>query len=99
VAVVDAWFEHAAVAVEFDGRVKYSDPWRGRSADHVLWDEKRREDELRGLGIRVMRIAEAHLGVRWDRVEERLRTLLAQPGAADRRFVALPRARGRRRTC
>ena len=30
VAVVDAWFEDAAVAVEFDGKVKYTDPWRGR---------------------------------------------------------------------
>ena len=35
VAVVDAWFEEAAVAVEFDGRVKYTDPWRGRSPERV----------------------------------------------------------------
>ena len=28
VAVVDAWLDDAAVAVEFDGRVKYTDPWR-----------------------------------------------------------------------
>ena len=64
VAVVDAWFDEAAVAVEFDGRVKYTDPWRGRSPERVLWDEKRREDELRALDIRVVRIADADLGAR-----------------------------------
>jgi len=26
VAVVDAWFDEAAVAVEFDGQVKYREP-------------------------------------------------------------------------
>ena len=62
VGVVDAWFEEAAVAVEFDGRVKYTDPWRGRLPEQVLWDEKRREDELRALDIRVVRIADADLG-------------------------------------
>ena len=36
VAVVDAWFDDAAVAVEFDGRVKYTAPWRGRSPEQVL---------------------------------------------------------------
>jgi hypothetical protein len=33
VAVVDAWFDDAAVAVEFDGQVKYTAPWRGRTPE------------------------------------------------------------------
>ena len=96
VGVVDAWFDEAAVAVEFDGRVKYTDPWRGRSPERVLWDEKRREDELRALDIRVVRIADADLGARWPRVEARLRRLLARPGPAGRRFTATPRLQGSR---
>jgi predicted transcriptional regulator of viral defense system len=92
VAVVDAWFDGPAVAVEFDGQVKYSDPWR--SPERVLWEEKRREDELRAFGIRFLRLAEADLGSRWSIAEDRLVRLLATPGPADRRFVAIPRAHG-----
>jgi hypothetical protein len=98
VGVVDAWFEEAAVAVEFDGKVKYTDPWRGRSAQRALWDEKRREDELRALEIRVVRIADEDLGRLWPRTEARLRQLLGSPGPAVRRFSAIPRSRGVRRT-
>ena len=97
IAVVDAWYEDAAVAVEFDGRVKYTDPWRDRSPAQVLWDEKRREDELRSLDIRVVRIAEADLPAdRWTRTETRLRSLVAAPGPAVRDFTATPRSTGRR---
>lgn len=98
VGVVDAWFEDAAVAVEFDGRVKYSDPWRGRSPERVLWDEKRREDELRGLDIRVVRVVDADLDGGWPRVEARLRGLLASPGPSVRRFTATARTHGLRRS-
>jgi hypothetical protein len=98
VAVVDAWFDGAAVAVEFDGQVKYRDPWRGRTPERVLWDEKRREDELRALDIRVVRVAEADLGGRWARIEDRLHALLAVPGPAVRHSTATPRARGVRRS-
>ena len=97
VGVVDAWFEESAVAVEFDGYVKYADPWRGRTPEQVVWDEKRREDELRSLDIRVVRIADADLGSRWPRIEGRLRDLLVVPGPTRRRFTAAPRTRGRRR--
>ncbi|MGK5114281.1 hypothetical protein [Geodermatophilus sp. CPCC 205506] len=97
VAVVDAWFDEAAVAVEFDGRVKYSDPWRGRTPERVLREEKRREDELRALDVRVVRIADADLDAGWPPVEARLRALLAAPGPAVRSFSATPRARGVRR--
>lgn len=97
VGVVDAWFDDAAVAVEFDGRVKYTDPWRGRTPERVLWEEKRREDELRSLDIRVVRIVDADVGSGWPVVERRLRDLLATPGPAPRRFVAVPRTRGQLR--
>ena len=42
VARVDAWYDDAAVAIEFDGQVKYTDPRNGRSPAQVAWDEKRR---------------------------------------------------------
>ena len=94
VGVVDAWFEDSAVAVEFDGRIKYSDPWRGRSPEQVLWEEKQREDELRALDIRVVRIADADLGATWWRTEERLHRMLTTPGPTSRRFTAIPRVTG-----
>jgi hypothetical protein len=93
VGVVDAWFEDAAVAVEFDGRVKYDDPWRGRSPARVLWEEKRREDELRSLDIRIVRITDPDLSTaRWPAVEARLGRLLVVSGPAMRRFTSTPRA-------
>jgi hypothetical protein len=95
VGVVDAWFDEVAVAVEFDGRVKYADPWR--EPGRVLWEEKRREDELRALGIRFLRLADADLGARWPDAEDRLARLVAIPGPSMRRFTAVPRARGVRR--
>jgi hypothetical protein len=94
VAVVDGWFDGPAVAIEFDGRVKYTDPWRGRTPERVLWEEKRREDELRSLDIRVVRIADADLGPHWPSTEQRLGALLAGPGPARRLFTATPRVRG-----
>ena len=98
VAVVDAWFDEAAVAIEFDGQVKYTAPWRGRTPEQVLWNEKRREDELRALDIRVVRIADADLRGRWPAMERRLRGAVATPGPASRSFTANPRPRGTVRT-
>ena len=98
VAVVDGWFDDAAVAVEFDGRVKYTDPWRDRSPGRVLWEEKRREDALRGLDIGVVRIADADVGTAWPATEQRLRRLTSTPGPAERRFTVHPRRRGLRRS-
>jgi hypothetical protein len=94
VAVVDAWYDATAVAVEFDGRIKYTDPWRGRTAAEVAWEEKRREDELRSLDIRVVRVVDDDLGLRWRTVKNRLTQLLSSPGPPDRRFTAVPRRRG-----
>ena len=97
VAVVDAWFEEAALAVEFDGRVKYTDPWRDRDPGRILWEEKRREDELRALDIRVVRMADHDVVRGWPRMEAQLRHRLATPGPTTRRFAATPRTKGRRR--
>ena len=83
---VDAWYEDAAVAIEFDGRVKYRDPWRGRSSADVLWEEKRREDRLRASGVRVLRWAMADVGRDWALSRDRLRALLASPYAGPRDF-------------
>jgi hypothetical protein len=88
VAVVDAWFDEAAVAVESDGQVKYRDPWRGRTPEQVRCDEKRREDQLRALGIRVVRVPDADLRGRWSRIADRLTRLTRSPGPIGRRFTA-----------
>lgn len=77
VARVDFWWPGHRLVGEFDGRVKYrvdGVPDRRRLEDRV-WTEKRREDRLRGLGLRV---------VRWTWADaldpHRLRTVLARAG-------------------
>jgi hypothetical protein len=91
VARVDGWYEEAAVAVEFDGLVKYADPRDGRSPARVHWEEKRREDRLRDLDVRLVRMARADLGTAWPRVHARLASLLAVPFVGPRRFTAVRR--------
>ncbi len=88
---VDGWYEEAAVAVEFDGLVKYEDPHGGRSPAQVLWEEKRREDRLRNLDIRVVWIVRADLGPAERRVGDRLASLLAAPLLGPRRFTVVRR--------
>jgi hypothetical protein len=83
---VDAWYEDAAVAIEFDGAVKYSDPWRGRTPAEVLWEEKRREDRLRATGVRPLRWAMSDIGAGWAASRDRLRGLLATPYVGRRAF-------------
>ncbi len=95
VGVVDGWYDDAAVAIEFDGRTKYTEPWRGRTAAQVQWEEKRREDRLRALDIRVVRIADADLGPEWPHVADRLRRLLDESGPVQRRFNLVRRPEGR----
>jgi len=60
---VDFWWEEQRVVGEFDGRVKYgrANP-AGRPPEDVLWDEKLREDRLRGLDLRIARWTTADLG-------------------------------------
>lgn len=91
VARVDGWYEEAAVAVEFDGLVKYTDPHDGRSPAQVHWDEKRREDRVRDLDVRLVRMARADLGPSWPRVHARLAALLATPFVGPRRFTTVRR--------
>jgi predicted transcriptional regulator of viral defense system len=90
-ARVDAWYEEAAVAIEFDGRVKYLDPRDGRSAGEVLWQEKRREDQVRALDVRFVRLAKEDLGARWPGVSAGIARLLATPYAGQRRFTVVRR--------
>lgn len=80
--------------MEFDGKVKYADPWHGRTPERVLWEEKRREDQMRAADIRVVRIIDEDLDSGWGNTEDRLRSLLAVPGPAVRRFTATVRSRG-----
>ncbi|MGY1699582.1 hypothetical protein [Geodermatophilus sp. SYSU D00766] len=95
VARVDAWYEDAAVAIEFDGRVKYVDPIDGRHPGEVLWREKRREDAIRELGVRVVRLAQDDV-VPSRRVElaRRIAPLLAAAPAGPRRFSVVRRPEG-----
>lgn len=84
---VDAWYDDAALAVEFDGRVKYARPRGGRTPAEVAWEEKRREDRIRAAGVRFVRIADEDLGAPWPGVIDRIRTLLAEPVPGPRRFT------------
>jgi hypothetical protein len=93
---VDAWYEDAGVAVEFDGRVKYDDPFGGRTAAQVLWEEKLREDLVRDLGVRVLRVVHADLGAPWPAMADRLRSLLATRSTTPPTFRAVPSTRTRR---
>jgi predicted transcriptional regulator of viral defense system len=82
---VDAWFDDPGIAVEFDGLVKYTDPYRGRTPAQVLWDEKRREDVIRDLDVPVVRVVQEDLP-RLARPTERLHELLARPRSGPRRY-------------
>jgi predicted transcriptional regulator of viral defense system len=91
VARVDGWYDEAAVALEFDGRVKYLDPRDGRAPGEVLWAEKRREDRIRALDVRVVRLVDDDLGGRWTGVAAGIAELLARPLRGPRRFVVVRR--------
>lgn len=89
-ARVDGWYEEAGVALAFDGRVKYDDPHGGRTPAEVAWEEKRREDQIRDLDVRVVRVVQADLP-RLHGPAERLRYLLARPLTGPRRFRVVRR--------
>jgi hypothetical protein len=88
---MDAWYEDAALALEFDGRVKYLDPSGDRSPAQVLWDEKRREDRIRATDVRMVRIVNEDFGPQWPHVVTRIRALLATPHVGARRFRVVRR--------
>jgi predicted transcriptional regulator of viral defense system len=87
---VDGWYEEAAVAVEFDGQVKYTDPLYASSPEEALWKEKRREDEMRALGIRFVRAVNEDLGRPWPAMASRIEALVVTPYVGPRRFRAVP---------
>jgi hypothetical protein len=94
--VVDGWYAEAAVAVEFDGRVKYRRPRYGRTPEEELWLEKRAEDTLRSLGVRFVRPVAEDLGSRRrPALAALVRRVLAEPGPAAREFGEVARAEGR----
>lgn len=70
---VDFYFPEFATAIEFDGDVKYADGDRG-----VLVREKWREDRLRALGLRVIRVGWSDL-THPHRLAVKLRPHLAVP--------------------
>lgn len=86
---VDGWYEEAAVALELDGKAKYLEPWNGRTPAEVVWGEKRREDALRELGVRVLRLVDDDIGEVRRELAPRLRAFLAVPYAGVRRFRAV----------
>jgi predicted transcriptional regulator of viral defense system len=86
---VDAWYDDAALAIEFDGQVKYDDPRHASSPGRVLWDEKRREDAMRALGVRFVRVVNEDLGAPWPGTATRIRGLLGAPYIGPRRFHAV----------
>ncbi len=94
--VVDGWYPEAALAIEFDGRVKYGRPRYGRTAEEVLWQEKRNEDLLRSLGIRFVRAVADDLTSSGRAGLDRLvRRQLAVTGPQTRDFREVPRSEGR----
>jgi hypothetical protein len=86
---VDAWYDDAALAIEFDGQIKYSDPRHASSPGKVLWDEKRREDAMRALGVRFVRVVNDDLGTPWPGTAARIGNLLNAPYIGVRRFRAV----------
>ena len=92
--VVDGWYPEAALALEFDGRVKYQRPRYGRTPDEELWREKRVEDLLRVSGVRFLRIAAEDLDRGRSRLDRQVRRSLAVPGPSVRDFEEVPRAEG-----
>lgn len=97
VKVVDGWYPDQAVALEFDGAVKYRRPAFGRTPEDELWREKRAEDQLRSRGIRFVRAAAVDLGSRRAEFDRLVRRMLSTPGPASRDWTEVPRCTGRPR--
>ncbi|OMQ16038.1 hypothetical protein A7K94_0205260 [Modestobacter sp. VKM Ac-2676] len=96
--VADGWYPEAALAIEFDGQIKYRRPAFGRTPQQELWQEKRTEDLLRSLGVRFVRVAAEDLGDRRRQaLGEQVQRTLSSPGPAYPAFDAVPRAEGQLR--
>ena len=55
----------------------------------MLWEEKRREDRVRALDVRFVRLAKEDLGASWPRVSAGIARLLATPYAGHRRYTVV----------
>jgi len=95
VKVVDGWYPGAALAVEFDGRVKYQRPAFGRTPEQQLWREKRDEDLLRSLGVQFVRVVADDLAGDRQSLDRQVQRCLARPNPGHRDFREVPRAAGR----
>ena len=94
--VADGWYPDAALAIEFDGRVKYRRPQYGRTPEEALWEEKRNEDLLRSLGIRFVRpVADDLSSSGRPGLDRLVRRHLASEGPHTREFREVPRPEGR----
>jgi hypothetical protein len=94
--VADGWYPESAVAIEFDGRVKYRRPRCGRTPEGELWEEKRNEDLLRSFGVRFVRPTAEDLSPSRRRALDHLvRRQLAIKGPQLREFREVPAPEGR----
>jgi hypothetical protein len=84
-----------AIAFECDGTIKYTDPYRGRDPAEVLWREKRAEDLMRSVGIRVVRVVTGDVFSGWPALAARTRRELVSPVPDRRACRAVPRVSGR----
>jgi hypothetical protein len=95
VKVADGWYPEAALAIEFDGRIKYRRAGYGRTPEEELWREKRTEDLLRSVGVRFVRVAAEDLSAsRRGDLDRLVRRQLAVAGPRDRDFDERPRPEG-----
>ncbi|MCO7220301.1 type IV toxin-antitoxin system AbiEi family antitoxin domain-containing protein [Klenkia sp. PcliD-1-E] len=97
VAVLDMHWPGTPAFGEVDGRVKWTDPWRGRSPADVGWEEKRRHDVLVDLGLAGTRVAQGDLATGMPAKAARVRSLLAQPLVLPPGVVIVPWRDGLRR--
>ena len=96
IKVIDGWYAEAALAVEFDGQIKYRRPGFGRTPEEELWREKRSEDLLRSLGVRFVRVVAHDMApTRRTELDRFVRRQLSSAGPGMREFREVPRAEGR----
>lgn len=82
---VDFRIDGTSVLLEFDGKVKYTDPQR---AGNVLWQEKRRQDALEDEGWTVVRVTWADLddpAALWARIRAAIARSRGRRGPLERR--------------
>ena len=75
----DGLWRRQRVLMACDGRVKYRDPWGGRTTEQAHWAEKRQREALIAAGLRFWTVVDADLDDQgWPRALDRLVRLLAQ---------------------